>query len=51
MDLPPEKNVLICAWHAKAKMTAPKSCFKNSRSRILMRLTRLDKDACKALSL
>ena len=40
-----------CAWHAKAKMAAPISCFKNSRSRILTRLTRLDKDVCKALSL
>ena len=35
----PRKNVLVCAWHAKAKMAAL-TCFKNSRSRILTRLTR-----------
>ena len=46
----PWKNVLMCAWHAKAKMTAPMLCFKNSRSRILTRLTRLENDACKALT-
>ena len=45
------KNVLICAWQAKAKMAAPKSCFKNSGSQILTRLMRLDKNVCKALNL
>ena len=38
--------MLMCAWHAKAKMGAPMSCFKNSHSQILMRLMRLDKDMC-----
>ena len=38
MDLP-QKNVLVCAWHAKVKMAAL-TCFKNSRSWILTRLTR-----------
>ena len=47
----PQKNVLVCAWYAKAKMAAPTSCFKNSRSWILTRLMRLDKDMCKGLSL
>ena len=47
----PRKNVLVCAWNAKAKMVAPTLCFKHSRSWILTRLTRLDKDVCKALSL
>ena len=47
----PWKNVLVYAWHAKAKMADPASCFKNSRSRILTKLTRLDKDVCKSLSL
>ena len=31
--------MLVCAWHAKAKMAAL-TCFKNSRSRILTRPTR-----------
>ena len=26
----PRKNVLVCDWHAKMKMAAPTSCFKNS---------------------
>ena len=30
----------MCAWHAKAKIAAPMSCFKNSWSRILTRLTK-----------